>query len=346
MGRSGTTLLDKLLVNHKDLDVLSQPLPLVFVETKKSFLRERGCKPYYVLNEDLISKDFAQNEFDDFLVKMQSGMAEIERYFSMMEGYSGQTTKRDLRVIENQSSVHGFRGVLETCLKFYTKNDQSKYLGTKEILCEEFLPYLCQCGYKCIVMVRDPRDVLASANYPLGEKYFGEKKPALFILRSWRKSVEFIFSLKANENFHFLRYEDLVDDPYRELDRITDFLSLERFPGDQFEKGVFDRDGQLWQANTSFEARDSFIYRKPKGAYKDFLSTDEIDYTEAVCGHEMDWLRYPTELTGGRRAIIESYRDHGIDDNENLPGDFSSQERQIIRELERLKTFGCFYRTE
>ena len=72
--------------------------------------------------------------------------------------------------------------------------------------------------------------IVASANYPKGEKFFGGKKPTHFILRSWRKSVEYAYSLKENENFHFLRYEDLVENPHRELDFITDFLDIPKFP--------------------------------------------------------------------------------------------------------------------
>ena len=53
MGRSGTTLLEKLLCNHKDLSVLSQPLPLVFIDLKKRFLETLGIKKYFVLNDSL-----------------------------------------------------------------------------------------------------------------------------------------------------------------------------------------------------------------------------------------------------------------------------------------------------
>ena len=38
MERSGTTLLDRLLASQRHLSMLSQPFPLLFVETKRAFL--------------------------------------------------------------------------------------------------------------------------------------------------------------------------------------------------------------------------------------------------------------------------------------------------------------------
>lgn len=343
MGRSGTTLVDKLLTNHQKIDVLSQPTPLVFIEAKKRFLKQAGIEKYFVINDDRINRDFTQNKFDSFLSNFTLLPSEIEALFEKMSTYSGQYTKRD-QSAQNQSILqNGFRHVLERCMSYYGLSKSCSYCGIKETMCEEFLPYLCDKGYKCVLIVRDPRDVLASANYPRGEKHFGGKKPTLFILRSWRKSVEYAYLLKDNENFHCLRYEDLVENPHRELDLITDFLAVSKFPENHFEGGIFDRSGEVWQANSSFGIHGSFISKRPKKMYRNTLNRKEIAYTEAVCELELNWLSYEFQNQNNAVETIRKFKDYGLGDLQNLPSDFSSDETHITSEIKRLSEFKDFY---
>ena len=337
MGRSGTTLLDKLLTNHRKIDVLSQPLPMIFIEAKKRFLKERGCNRYYVLNDDLISRDHTQDDFDTFLDDFNFDTASIKDIFIKMEKYSGQSTKRDHDFNAIYQRYHGFRETIERCFDLYQIDREATYLGIKEPMCEEFLPYLCTNGYKSIVIIRDPRDVLASANYPKTVKYLGSKKPALFILKTWRKSAEYIYLLRNNKNFHFLRYEDLVNQPYHELDKITEFLAIDKFQPTSFKNGVFDRYGNPWKANTSFELGESFISNRSVGAFKNILSDEEVSYTESICSQEMKYLNYHLVTVGDKSEVIKNFRDKGVQDSADLKADFSSQQSNIIQELERRK---------
>lgn len=337
MGRSGTTLLDKLLTNHKTIDVLSQPFPLIFIEAKRRFLKRKGVDKYYVLNDDFISRNYPQEEFNAYLNDFEINMPDIESLFNKMENYSGQCVKRDHKPTGDQSLLHGYKKVCEKCLEFYEAEKKAGYLGVKEPMCEEFLPYLCENGYKSIAIIRDPRDVLASANYPKKVKYLGGKKPALFILKTWRKSAEYIHLLKNNSNFHFLRYEDLVTQPYQELNRITDFLGIERFLPTSFDKGVFDRDGEPWLPNTSFELGKTFISTESKGIYKNVLRDEEIAYTEVVCGNEMEWLDYSVSGNRNKRNIIKNFKDRDVADHMHLQAGFSSQAGNVAAELERVK---------
>lgn len=343
MGRSGTTLLDKLLTNLEGLDILSQPLPLLFVNAKKQFLKTKGIDKYFVLNDDYFNRKYASRDFDDFLEQYSVTHEKLESIFHSQRKYSGQTTKSDIEHIENSGTQHGFKHILEKCLEFYQLDPNRIYTGTKEIMCEEFIPYLCKVGYKCILIIRDPRDVLASVNYPKGTKYLGEKRPSLFVLRSWRKSVECAFALREQKNLLFLRYEDLVDDPHSELEKIAKFLNIEGVPHGFLKKGILDRNGNAWQANTSFEKKDSFISKKSKGIYKQTLSTQEIKYTEVICQYEMGWLKYPLEFDVPSINSIKSFKDSGIKHNQHLSANYSSQSDNIVKEIERLKNFSEFY---
>lgn len=343
MGRSGTTLLDKLLTNHRDITVLSQPFPLVFIELKKKFLKEIGLDKYYVLNDDLISKEYSQNKLDKYLENLTMSIDTLKSIFKTMENYSGQTTKIDFPINQDVKLLHSYKKVFEKCLQLYQVDSNISYLGTKEIMCEESLPYLCHNNYKCIIIVRDPRDVLASANYPKGEKYLGAKKPTLFILKSWRKSVEYIYTLKDNDNFYFLCYEDLVNDPYNELNKITEFLGLDKFQKGQFTNGIYDRNGELWSANTSFGNMDTFISTKSIGIYKNILTKEEISYTEVVCHNEMKWLGYNTQIHTNSSTIIENFEDYDIQAHHHIPSDFTSQNKLL--EIDRYEKYKKFYKS-
>ena len=335
MGRSGTTLLDRLLTNHVSVDVLSQPLPLFFVEAKKQFLKGQGIEKYFVLNDDLVNRCFTQEEFDKYLSEFTLDLIEVENIFAKMSTYSGQYTKRELSQVEHIYPSIGFAELLETCRSFYKTNKMAIHHGFKETMCEEFFPYLCSSGFKCILIVRDVRDVLASANYPQGAKYFGEKKPTLFVLRSWRKSVEYASLLKNNSNFHLLRYEDLVETPYKELDRIANFLGIPDFKTNQFDEGILDRNGELWQSNSSFDIQGSFISKESKEMYKQILSDKEIKYTEAICRYELAWLGYRTGEQSNIEGTIRNFSDYGLESTRNLCADFSSSAENVDIEIKR-----------
>ena len=272
------------------------------------------------------------------------GMDQVTGLFERMKNYSGQLTKPDHPLTEGLPEAHGLQELIARCLDFYETDTESRHTGIKEIMCEEFIPYLCDNGFKCILIVRDPRDVLASANYPRGEKYLGGKKPTLFVLRNWRKSVEFAYLLRNQDNFHLLRYEDLVENPYSELRRITDFLELPAYKDNHFEKGILDRHGNTWQANSSFGIEGSFIAKRPKDMFRNSLNSAEIQYTEAICRHELNWLGYRTQEPYETGAIVSGFKDYGVEDSHSLSADFSSNADNVKIELNRLKEFADFYR--
>ena len=50
MARSGTTLLEKMLANHPQLSMISQPFPRLFVHAKRQFVESLGqTQPLHAL---------------------------------------------------------------------------------------------------------------------------------------------------------------------------------------------------------------------------------------------------------------------------------------------------------
>ena len=62
-------------------------------------------------------------------------------------------------------------------------------IGSKEIAVEEYIPYFIEVGTKVVLVVRDPRAMIASLALGEGERYGGSPRPILFDVRNWRKSV-------------------------------------------------------------------------------------------------------------------------------------------------------------
>lgn len=102
---------------------------------------------------------------------------------------------------------------------------KKKFFVIKQPMCywEDFPPkYTCKSltekyGYKVIFMVRDPRDVLVSKHNSNKDIYWVELKYIFRLCKEYLKNIH-------NPNVIFIRYEDFVTQPERELDRISSFI--------------------------------------------------------------------------------------------------------------------------
>ena len=165
------------------------------------------------------------------------------------------------------------------------------YTGGKEILCEEYVPYLLSKGVRVIIIIRDPRDVIVSLNFRKKDNLTGKKRPILYSLRLWRKSVAFALECEDCSNFMWLKYEDLVENPIRILNKVAAFLSIDAFAPDILEGGIRDQYGGLWSSNSSFVSRLG-ISEDSIGRFKNVLPDYVISYIETCCLPEMKYLNY------------------------------------------------------
>ncbi len=336
MGRSGTTLLEKLLCNHNQLSVLSQPIPLLFVDIKKRFLNSIGIDKYYVLNDSINNKDYDPEAFNSFINNFKYSKEEAETIFYRMTKYSGQQTQIGIPSWNFENS--NFLNLFLQVNKNFAHNKNARHFGSKEILCEEFSSFFINNDIKVIIIVRDPRDVLASANYPNSVKFVGQKKPSLFVLRSWRKSIDFIKAFKSNTNLLYLRYEDLVVKTDETLRSITSFLGVDSFVPNTFNKGILDQNGNIWKANSSNNLNSINISSNSIGKYKKKLSISEIAYAEAICFDEMEYFNYDVTINrNDRTEVIKNFIDFDIQNQTDLPSDYSSSDENINFEISRFK---------
>jgi hypothetical protein len=186
--------------------------------------------------------------------------------------------------------------------------------------------------YKTVIyIVRDPRDVLVSAYHyaikvgAVPQNWRIEKfVPALLDgsfdsgrvvnprFGSWYDNVASWLAMKHNRKFLLLRYEDMIEDPERELVRVADFLGLEVTP-ERLARAVrlssADHMRELektqaaeWSLTKNTRPDIAFIRKAGAGGWRSELPPQNVAEVENAWGSLMRTLGYelstvPPELT-------------------------------------------------
>lgn len=298
--RSGTTLLEKLLGAQPGVSILSQPFPLLFVEAKRAFLRSIGADDErYPLGHLFTESRYDGTRLAAFLGRWRITRAELAEVFALMQGYSGQYTKFTASELARIEPAGDFAAVVRLLQHALARTANARWFGSKETTCEELVPYLLDRGFRCAIILRDPRDMVASLNHGRGPEYGGAVKPTWFNVRSWRKSVAHALALEGTPRFHWCRYEDLTADPTRELARLCEALELAPPSGVDV----------AWRGNSSYGER-SGIDALSVGAYRNVLPRVVAEAIEAAALPELQLLGYETTMTpAAAMHAIESFRE-------------------------------------
>lgn len=333
--RSGTTLVDKLLTNHNHGFVASQPFPFLYILLKELYNKKMNfnSKPY------AINPEFAVNcnpqQFNDFLLNNNITELFVKKALNDMKGYSGCSTPEIYNLIEtlkNGNIVDIYKRLCDNLAETFNEKDLH-FIGSKEIISEDYIPYFINKGVKVIHLIRDPRDIVLSANFSKNSGYVGKNRPILYTLQMWRKSVSFAINNSNNPNLFILKYEDLVLNPFEMLNELTDFIGTNRFDLEQFKNGINNQYGEKWKGNSSFNDYNfidtSSIYR-----YKSNLSNDITTYINNICGPELKYMGYNEKINFNENTISE-FREPDYEINSLFNTDFSSSDSSISKELHR-----------
>lgn len=336
MSRSGTTLMEKMLSTHREIHVLSQPMPLLYRYVKERFYERIGYpNTYYVLNDLFDESYYRISEFSSYLEQNRFTGDEIRSVLESMKGYQGQLepTHKILKSLvgfETGELASVYKRILD-----HFRTDGQLSLGSKEILVEEFIPYFIRHQVKVVHVVRDPRDVISSIISGKGPAYTGKRRPILFHLRNWRKSVSIMNSFEDEINVLTIRYEDLISNAESESNLIASFLGVNEFEKNHFKNGLY-QNGKEWRGNSS-NGSISGIDKNNKGKYKSHLDPDVIKYIEYLCYPEMKRVGYDLlfepELSSYDPLEFSEPYPIEVDD---LDEQMSSSGREIEREQIRL----------
>lgn len=338
--RSGTTLLEKLLHHHPALSVAPQPFPVFYFHVKSAFDSAYGLRQRYPLEHRFCQNHYQAADFYRFLDEFELSRADLDHIFQDLSAYGPGCGTPQMLDLQHRFSpgtfTDVFRQLNERIAEIFPKQ-ALRAVGSKEIVCEEYIPYLLKQGVKTIVIVRDPRDVVLSSTFNQRGSFTGKRRPVLYSLRIWRKSVAVALANEADENFCWMRYEDLVHDPLACLNRIAEFLRVEAFSPECFAAGLTDQWGTPWKGNSSFSDQLA-VSGDSVGRYENALADDVVEYIEACCYPEMQALQYaPSRLRGFEASAIERYRDPFDVEHGKFGADYSSSAEHVGQEVERYR---------
>jgi len=290
-GRSGTTLVDKLLWGMGGVDSFSQPLPLLFVELKRLFLERQmpAANSFPPLSDQQFGAWSDPLALSRFLETYDLETEMLRDILTRQIPYSGQYFKPHdpFRSLDDWQG-----GGLGDFVPHYLgihRQKEAAVTAWKETFAEEFMPYWLSLGVRILLVIRDPRDVLASINHGESADHAGLPRPLLFVARQWRKSALYALGLR-HEMLRIVQYEDLVSDTEGHLGAWSRWLGLPSGSWSTAES-LIGQDGKTWQANSSF-GREQGVFHSAIGRYATQLPENEQALIEALCFAEMTALGY------------------------------------------------------
>jgi len=293
MLRAGTTFVQKVLNNHPAMKVGYQPNFHRFLELKKDFLKSVGVETQFPLEHRFRDSMYNQSHFEKYVLDFlrESG--------------------------------------LEYLIPVVNPDSHITHSGSKEVLCEEFIPSRLELGVDVIHIIRHPFDVIRSMSMGSSKTFVGMSRPLLFDLRNWRKSVAYRILCSDVQGYHPVRYEDLVGDTLGCFDCLFEKLGVLPATG-QIIGSLQDDNGGLWEGNSSFS--DS-VERSEIS-----LPIETRGYISTVCRPEMKWLGYEGERDKDSSVTdLSGYVEINPVERSNLPPDYSSSKLNLDAEARRIE---------
>ena len=336
--RSGTTLCEKLIHAHPSACVASQPFPIFYFRVKEAFLRSRDLRRRYPLDHLFLEDGYHPEDFFRFLKGYRLTTETIATIFSELRDYElGLWTPEVLGLRDNVTPglfVDVFRN-LHRELPALLKRPRTTLLGSKEIICEEYAPFLSAHDVRTIIVLRDPRDMITSLDYRQRDNKTGAHRPLLYSLRLWRKSVAFALALEDDPCVLWLRYEDLVADPRGQLARVTDFLGIDSYGDEALDRRIRGQDGAAWTGNSSFDDYQG-VSTASVGRHASVLPDRVVELIEGLCAFEMTRLGYALQGAGAlNRDMLTEHRESFEDLHAKFPTDYGSAPERADQEIQR-----------
>lgn len=147
---------------------------------------------------------------------------------------------------------------------------------------------------KAIIIIRDPRSILASF-----KKYTYAKKPlylqAIFNCYDLFNFIKKNKKLIKNKKLYILKFENVLLNPKLEINKVFKFLNLKKIDNIKLNSNQLDAYGKKWKNNSSFEKNknpNKFNKKLSLHRWKTSLNNAEILLTEMVCSDYMKYFKY------------------------------------------------------
>ncbi|MCU7890883.1 MAG: sulfotransferase [Candidatus Thiodiazotropha sp. (ex Ustalcina ferruginea)] len=277
--RSGTTMLSRMLNQHSSVSDLRE-LHCFGDLSDSSNLRESMGKKQAV---DLSAQLIARSKRDVWGTVIDEDKMEAEQLWQRAAEDNPPTGK-----------------VISSTLSFLAARQG------KAIPCEQTPRNIFYAGdllqsypnLRIVHIVRDPRDVLASQkNRWKRRRLGGDNIPFSEIIRVWcnyhpytisklwARATRLALHYKAQERFYLLRFEDLVENPESEVQKMCGFLGL------PYESAMLDIP-QVGSSHRNNAEQQSGITKSSLNRWVDVLSSGEVFVCEKMTSSLMKKFSY------------------------------------------------------
>ncbi|MFH1053152.1 MAG: sulfotransferase [Candidatus Woesearchaeota archaeon] len=261
-GRSGTTLLNKVLCSHPNIFIIGNEInDLSFFHSNQHIYKKYGRRKYYMMIKDMYNHpDLRKNK----------------------KGIDDKNLKRFIK-------IHSLRDFFYEIFDLFRKKNKKNLIGIK--ISNNFaknvdmIKDLFKCAY-CIHIIRDPRDVFIS----LRNTRFGTKSP-FYAAKSWKYAIDKIRSLKTvNRRYYEIRYEKLISQPEKELKKLCKFLNLE------FSRNMLTFYKRTGKIPAHHKMLKQGFTKDNCNKWKKELNKKELDLIYAAAGRKIYELGYSNKI--------------------------------------------------
>ena len=289
VGKNGTTLLGSLLDNHHELS--SFPMEMKFVE---HFLHNVKSKNFSGLKDFLFSKSkliLLNKNRDNSSIQDESerivtgNLSQIDFDYDKFKKIFKEEINLDLEEKNLEKILTHFHLVLE---KYLSKEFNDKIVIQDGAFGLRLIKDQINLfkNIKFLIIVRNPLDTYVSVkkiikNFKYFRRFIGDfgvpEQKQIKNKEINYKIINNIYSQHKNDKrFLFIKYEDLVENPQKIMNKLSEFLQIE-FSETLLKPSVF---GQDWYGNSTRVKKKKSIDANEVGKYLSNLNKNEINFLE------------------------------------------------------------------
>ncbi len=288
--KSGTTLLIALLDGHPQLLVLPEETAYFPTALNKYGRAGRRAQVDYLTKEALSRVLFGGPPEWEKVDYSHFPTAEFRDRF---EGaaFHPKNANRDLLVLMVEAYAATLGRPLDSITRWIEKTPANR----------RFIPQIIERfpSSKILLTIRDPRAILA-AQIALEKTRKTRQFSAYYCVSHWLQAARLGLRAEAGEIPAILtRYEDLVADPARAMERVCEYLGI------RFEREVVltpTKAAKLWLGNSAAERDFTTISSERARSWELELTPEEIGWVEWHCRELMPHFGYEPRLASRRFA--------------------------------------------
>ena len=310
VARGGTTLVGQVLGAHSAIELAIEPMLPIYRSWRNAICRGSDIGDERPELDPAAPLQDAYFNRDNLAVLQKLLAADLvlpidrAEWPNLIDGVAQRAQHEAADIVDDLKHVTApdtyrslFAAVLETMAKHRGDSD-TRWVGSKDVWIIDFFPALARSfpAAKFIVVVRDPRAVIASNEVARGQSDYGHP---LSYARHWRKLVALSSHFAEDPllagRLLVLRYEALARNPESEAQGLCRFLELDFDPAMLDPRQYRDRaTGGTWSSNSNFV---STIGIDPNAAdrWKKKITPPLARLVDFVCGPEMGLVGYVPE---------------------------------------------------